>query len=83
MADDREGRHGDALFLSRSSVQVHTHILFSWIHLRLSLRRHSAAARQSWADGHKANKFNPWAKRCKEMLDLVAAGGEVPRTLAS
>jgi tetratricopeptide (TPR) repeat protein len=41
------------------------------------------AARQSWADGHKANKFNPWAKRCKEMLDLVAAGGEVPRTLAS
>jgi tetratricopeptide (TPR) repeat protein len=41
------------------------------------------AARQSWADGHKANKFNPWAKRCREMLDLVAAGGEVPRTLAS
>jgi tetratricopeptide (TPR) repeat protein len=41
------------------------------------------AARQSWADGHKANRFNPWAKRCKEMLDLVTAGGEVPRTLAS
>jgi tetratricopeptide (TPR) repeat protein len=40
-------------------------------------------ARLSWADGHKANKFNPWAKRCKEMLDLVAAGGEVPRTLLS
>jgi tetratricopeptide (TPR) repeat protein len=40
-------------------------------------------ARRSWADGHKANKFNPWAKRCQEMLDLVAAGGEVPRSLAS
>ncbi len=37
-------------------------------------------ARQTWADGHKANKFNPWAKRCQEMLDLVAAGGEVPRS---
>jgi tetratricopeptide (TPR) repeat protein len=37
-------------------------------------------ARQSWAEGHKANKFNPWAKRCQEMLDLVAAGGEVPRS---
>jgi tetratricopeptide (TPR) repeat protein len=36
-------------------------------------------ARRSWAEGHKANKFNPWAKRCQEMLDLVAAGGEVPR----
>jgi tetratricopeptide (TPR) repeat protein len=40
-------------------------------------------ARRSWAEGHKANKFNPWAKRCREMLDLVAAGGEVPRSLPS
>ncbi len=38
-------------------------------------------ALQTWADGHKANKFNPWAKRCKEMLDLTATGGEVPRSL--
>jgi tetratricopeptide (TPR) repeat protein len=40
-------------------------------------------ALQIWAAGHKANKFNPWAKRCKEMLDLAAAGGEVPRSLLS
>ena len=33
-----------------------------------------------WTDGHKANKFNPWAKRCKEMLDVASAGGEVPRS---
>jgi len=39
--------------------------------------------RKTWDEGHKANKFNPWAKRCKEMLDLVAAGGEVPRSLLS
>ena len=38
-------------------------------------------ARHTWTEGHKANKFNPWAKRCREMLDLVAAGGEVPRSL--
>ena len=37
-------------------------------------------ARRTWADGHKANKFNPWAKRCHEMLDLVESGGEVPRS---
>jgi tetratricopeptide (TPR) repeat protein len=37
------------------------------------------AARQSWTEGWKANKFSPWGKRCKEMLDLVAAGGEPPR----
>jgi hypothetical protein len=35
---------------------------------------------RAWAEGHKANKFNPWAKRCKEMLDVAAAGGEVPRS---
>jgi tetratricopeptide (TPR) repeat protein len=40
-------------------------------------------AMKTWAEGHKANKFNPWAKRCKEMLDLAAAGGEVPRSLLS
>ena len=37
-------------------------------------------AKQTWADGHKANKFNPWGKRCKEMLDLIASGGEPPRS---
>src|SRR5215204_3932964 len=33
-----------------------------------------------WSEGHKANKFNPWAKRCQEMLDVASAGGEVPRS---
>ncbi|HWA55927.1 MAG TPA: tetratricopeptide repeat protein [Gemmatimonadales bacterium] len=37
------------------------------------------AAKQAWTDGFKANKFNPWGKRCKEMLDVTAAGGEPPR----
>ena len=40
-------------------------------------------ARRTWSEGNKANKFNPWAKRCQEMLDLVAGGGEVPRSMAS
>jgi tetratricopeptide (TPR) repeat protein len=38
---------------------------------------------QVWEDGHKANKFNPWARRCREMLDVAAAGGEVPRSLVT
>ena len=44
---------------------------------------HRDEAMQTWAEGHKANKFNPWAKRCKEMLDVASAGGEVPRSLLS
>jgi len=35
-------------------------------------------AKETWEQGFKANKFNPWGKKCKEMLDLVAAGGEPP-----
>jgi len=38
------------------------------------------AASGAWEEGFKANKFNPWGKRCKEMLDLVASVGEPPRT---
>ncbi|HZB27515.1 MAG TPA: tetratricopeptide repeat protein [Gemmatimonadales bacterium] len=33
-----------------------------------------------WTEGNKANKFNPWAKRCQDMLDVASAGGEVPRS---
>ena len=37
------------------------------------------AAKETWDQGFKANKFNPWGKKCREMLELVAAGGEPPR----
>ena len=37
-------------------------------------------AKTSWNDGFKANKFNPWGKRCKEMLELVEQGQEPPRS---
>ncbi len=37
------------------------------------------AATRVWGEGFKTNKFNPWGKRCKEMLDLTASGGEPPR----
>ena len=37
-------------------------------------------AKQTWTEGFKANKFNPWGKRCQETLDLVAQGQEPPRS---
>jgi len=33
-----------------------------------------------WTEGYKKNKFNPWAKRCQELLEVASAGGEVPRS---
>ena len=32
------------------------------------------AAKATWDQGFKANKFNPWGKRCKEVLDQVGRG---------
>jgi tetratricopeptide (TPR) repeat protein len=31
---------------------------------------------QTWRDGHTANKFNPWGKKCAEVLATVEQGGE-------
>jgi len=36
-------------------------------------------ARNAWRDGVATNKFNPWAKRCAELLERVDAGEEPPR----
>jgi tetratricopeptide (TPR) repeat protein len=33
-------------------------------------------AMATWKAGHAANKFNPWGKRCAEVLTTVEAGGE-------
>lgn len=37
------------------------------------------AARETWAQGHKANKLTIWGKRCKEALERVERGEEPPR----
>jgi tetratricopeptide (TPR) repeat protein len=31
---------------------------------------------QTWRDGYTANKFNPWGKKCAEVLATVERGGE-------
>jgi len=40
----------------------------------------AAQAKQIWEEGFKANKFNPWGKKCQDTLQLVVQGGEPPRT---
>ena len=36
-------------------------------------------ALEAWRKGFAANKFNPWGKRCAEVLKTVEDGGEPPR----
>ena len=36
-------------------------------------------AKETWKTGHATNKFNPWGKRCAEVLATVEAGGQPPK----
>ena len=37
------------------------------------------AARETWAKGFKANKLSAWGKRCKEVLEMLERGEELPK----
>jgi tetratricopeptide (TPR) repeat protein len=41
------------------------------------------AARDSWTEGAAANRFGPWARRCRDLLERTARGEEVPRSRSS
>jgi len=75
----------DAQTFFRKTLKLGPNLIEAYFELgrALWLAGNRDEAMQTWAEGHKANKFNPWAKRCKEMLDGAAAGGEVPRSLLS
>jgi tetratricopeptide (TPR) repeat protein len=75
----------DAQTFFRKTLKLGPNLIEAYFELGRALwfAGHRDEAMQTWAEGHKANKFNPWAKRCKEMLDLASAGSEVPRSLLS
>src|SRR5262249_10901948 len=75
----------DAQTFFRKTLKLGPNLIEAYFELGRALwfAGHREEAMQTWAEGHKANKVNPWAKRCKEMLDVAAAGGEVPRSLLS
>jgi tetratricopeptide (TPR) repeat protein len=37
-------------------------------------------AKEAWAQGTAQGTYSPWAARCRQLLELVNAGGEVPRS---
>jgi tetratricopeptide (TPR) repeat protein len=37
-------------------------------------------AQRTWEEGFKANKFNPWGKKCQDTLNAAVKGQEPPRT---
>lgn len=77
--------YGDAQTFFRKTLKLGPNLIEAYFELGRALwfAGQRDEALQAWGEGHKANKFNPWAKRCREMLDVAAAGGEVPRSLVS
>ncbi len=43
-------------------------------------RDHAVA---TWTEGQKANRFNPWSKRCAEMIERAGRGEDIPKSLVS
>lgn len=40
-------------------------------------------AKAAWSVGAAAGSFSPWSARCRQLLELVNVGGEVPRSSAA
>jgi tetratricopeptide (TPR) repeat protein len=72
----------DAQTFLRKTLKLGPNLIEAYFELgrALWLGGEREEAVQVWTSGNKANKFNPWAKRCQEMLEVASAGGEVPRS---
>jgi tetratricopeptide (TPR) repeat protein len=72
----------DAQTFLRKTLKLGPNLIEAYFELgrALWLGGEREEAVQVWTQGNKANKFNPWAKRCQEMLEVASAGGEVPRS---
>ncbi|WP_373069646.1 tetratricopeptide repeat protein [Gemmatimonas sp.] len=74
--------YDDAETFFRKALELGPNLLQSWYELGrvhwFADRRDQALA--AWRSGAEANKFNPWGKRCAELLGQVEQGGAPPRT---
>jgi tetratricopeptide (TPR) repeat protein len=75
----------DAQTFFRKTLQLGPNLIEAYFELGRALwfSGEREEALRVWAEGHRTNRFNPWAKRCRELIDLVESGGDVPRHMAS
>ena len=72
----------DAETFFRKTLALGPNLIEAWFQLGRAQWQAGdrAGAIQAWTDGQRANKFNPWARRCGEMLALAESGGDIPRS---
>jgi tetratricopeptide (TPR) repeat protein len=75
----------DAQTFFRKTLQLGPKLIEAYFELGRALwfDEQRDAAMDAWRDGHRANKFNPWGKRCGEMLTHVEGGGSLSRSRAT
>ncbi len=76
MYDDAEAFYRKALALGPNLVEAYYELGRAlWFGGR------KGAALEAWREGVAANKFNPWGKRCAEMLKQIEEGGAPSRSV--
>lgn len=80
---EREMYHDAVGFLGRA-VQLGPNLVEARFELGRSLwfAGRKEEAKSAWAQGASAGSFSPWPARCRQLLELVNAGGEVPRSVS-
>jgi len=68
----------DAQTFFRKSLELGPNLLEAYYELGRAhwLADQEDDAKEAWRSGAAANKFNPWGKRCAEVLAKVEAGGQ-------
>jgi tetratricopeptide (TPR) repeat protein len=75
----------DAQTFFRKTLQLGPNLIEAYFELGRALwfDEQREAAMDVWRDGHRTNKFNPWGKRCGEMVQHVEGGGSLSRSRAT
>ncbi len=73
--------YDDAELFFHKALELGPNLLQAWYEMGRArwFAGDRSGAMNAWRHGANANKFNPWGKRCAEMVEQVDAGAAPPR----
>lgn len=76
--------YDDAQIFLKKSIKLGPNLVEAHFELgrAMWLGNDREGAKLAWREGAHTNKFNPWAKRCAELLQQIEAGNDLPRSLS-
>lgn len=72
----------DAQTFFRKTLQIGPNLIEAYYELGRAMwfEGQRDEALEAWRQGHRTNKFNPWGKRCGEMVAHIEGGGSLSRS---